>query len=257
MPTSAAAELGRRIEAGLIAQHRLLSAPVHATLAADLQMIATDGREASEQLVLDHLDLVAAIAERYAGRGLEHDDLVQEGSIGLLRAVTEFDYTAEEFATVAAWWIRRAMRRAIADHGGDGRVSAAAAAELGMSPRRASRLAGGPPELVSLDVPARPADPDEPAAPEAVAARLYDPDDPSTEALALAALDSAALDAALTELGDPAATVVRCRFGLGPGPPMSLQAASQATGLAPERVRQCEDRAIRRLRDRGSARLLA
>ena len=258
MPTSAAVavDLGSRIEAGLVAQHRLLSGP-DAPSMADLQIIAAEGRAAAEQLVLGHLDLVDAIAERYIGRGLERADVVQEGRIGLIRAVAEFDHSTEEFAQVAAWWIRRAMRQAIHDHDRGDRAPTTAVVELGMPAGRARYLAGGPPELVSLDAPARSADPDDPQAPEPMSAQLHDPDDPSTEGLALAALGSAALDSALTELGDPAATVVRCRFGLGPDPPMSLLAASRATGMAPERVRQFEDRAIRQLRDRGSARLLA
>jgi RNA polymerase sigma factor (sigma-70 family) len=257
MPTSAAvaAELGSRIEAGLVAQHRLLSGPDDDAMAADLQVIAADGRAATEQLIAAHIDLVHAIAERYKGRGLEQADVVQEGCIGLMRAVAEFDYTTEEFATVAAWWIRRAVRQAIHDY--EDPSPTTAEVELGMPAGRARYLAGGPPELVSLDAPAQSADPDDPEAPDPLSAQLYDPGDPSTEGLALAALGSAALDSALTELGDPAAAVVRCRFGLGPDPPMSLLAASRATGMAPERVRQFEDRAIRQLRDRGSARLLA
>lgn len=268
MPTTAmrATELGRSIEAGLMAEHRLANGPVDPSLAGDLRAVAAEGRAASEQLIRDHLPMVDAMALQYAGRGLDVPDLVQEGRIGLIRAVAEFDHTVDDFATIAPWWIRRAMVRAITAAGRDALPTRAAVCELGLSPQRARELGGGPPELVSLDAPARSADPDEIAdqhaigdlrydpddryGQEPIGALLYDPDDPSTEALALAALESAALAAALIELGDPAARVVRVRFGLGPGQPMSLSATSRVTGLTPERVRQCEARAIRQLRDR-------
>src|SRR5690606_11306190 len=110
-------ELAKRIEAGLYAEHRLISEPtMPASLRADLEIIAAEGRSAKNHLLEANLRLVVSIAKRYTGRGMAFLDLIQEGNLGLIRAVEKFDYTkGYKFSTYATWWIRQAITRAMAD----------------------------------------------------------------------------------------------------------------------------------------------
>ncbi|MGW3795447.1 sigma-70 family RNA polymerase sigma factor, partial [Micromonospora arida] len=110
-------DLARRIEAGLFADEKLATCtPVSAELRADLELIVAEGRAAKDHLLEANLRLVVSIAKRYTGRGMAFLDLIQEGNLGLIRAVEKFDYAkGYKFSTYATWWIRQAITRAMAD----------------------------------------------------------------------------------------------------------------------------------------------
>jgi RNA polymerase nonessential primary-like sigma factor len=114
-------ELAKRIEAGVFAQHVLDEAeanrtPMDKQYAADLRAIVRDGQRARNHLLEANLRLVVSLAKRYTGRGMPLLDLIQEGNLGLIRAVEKFDYTKGfKFSTYATWWIRQAITRGMAD----------------------------------------------------------------------------------------------------------------------------------------------
>jgi len=110
-------ELAKRVEAGLFAEEKLANGgDLDARLRADLATIAAEGRAAKNHLLEANLRLVVSIAKRYTGRGMAFLDLIQEGNLGLIRAVEKFDYTkGYKFSTYATWWIRQAITRAMAD----------------------------------------------------------------------------------------------------------------------------------------------
>src|SRR3954467_14998909 len=117
-------DLAKRIEAGLFAAEKMRAADaketkkIPAKLRRDLEWIAADGVRARNHLLEANLRLVVSLAKRYQGKGLTLLDLIQEGNIGLVRAVEKFDYTkGYKFSTYATWWIRQALQRAIADQG--------------------------------------------------------------------------------------------------------------------------------------------
>jgi RNA polymerase sigma factor (sigma-70 family) len=110
-------ELAKRIEAGLFAEEKLGTARSSTVkLRGELEWIAEDGRRAKNHLLEANLRLVVSLAKRYTGRGMLFLDLIQEGNLGLIRAVEKFDYTkGYKFSTYATWWIRQAITRAMAD----------------------------------------------------------------------------------------------------------------------------------------------
>ncbi|HEY8453072.1 MAG TPA: sigma-70 family RNA polymerase sigma factor, partial [Natronosporangium sp.] len=106
-------ELARRVEAGLYAEYRLAHGNDDADTRGDLALIAEEGRAAKNRLLEANLRLVVSVAKRYVGRGMAFLDLIQEGNLGLIRAVEKFDYTkGYKFSTYATWWIRQAITRA-------------------------------------------------------------------------------------------------------------------------------------------------
>ncbi|MFB9895089.1 sigma-70 family RNA polymerase sigma factor [Planobispora takensis] len=174
-------ELGKRIEAGLHARHLLDTDPeLPQVRRAELEAVAGDGAEARDRMIRANLRLVVSVAKRYAHRGLPLLDVIQEGNIGLIRAVDRFDHTRGcKFSTCAMWWIRQAIQRGLAEKGRMirlptrviddiarlGRIEGELAADLGRDPSLEELAAGAgqpvekvaavkrlPPEPVSLDI---------------------------------------------------------------------------------------------------------
>lgn len=227
-------------------------------------------RRAKERLVLANLRLVASVARRYLGHGMPIEDLMQEGAIGLMRAVDRFNYRrGYRFSTYAIWWIRRSITRAIADqsrlirlpvHVTDtlGRINktrlalrqrlgrapsrAELAKELGMSEEKLTELLRSSVEPLSLEMPV--GEEGENRLADLIPAG--DAHNPATEAAHMAVRD--ALMEVLAELTPRERDVIILRFGLDGAEPRTLEEVGNALGLTRERVRQIESSALAKLR---------
>ena len=266
-------ELARQVEAGLFAEERLAACPApdgDPLLAADLERLVVAGRMAKRRLIEANLRLVVSVAKRYAGRGLTMPDLVQEGNIGLIRAVEKFDYArGYKFSTYATWWIRQSVSRALADQARTIRVPVHVAELVNRAARVRRRLhqeRGAEPTVEEVA--------DQlglPAARVAEVLRLaQEPVSLHTpvgeeEDLALGDLiedgdatspvDSAAflllcehLDAVLSTLGERERRVVQLRYGLADGRPRTLEEIGCLFGVTRERIRQIECKSLVKLR---------
>jgi RNA polymerase primary sigma factor len=247
---------------------------------ASLQKIVDHGDRARETLIRANLRLVVAVARRYANGAVPMDDLIQEGNIGLLRAVEKFDHSlGHRFSTYAVWWIRQAVTRAIADQGrcirvpshmvacinrvvrATGRLAATMgreptteeiAAETGLPVERVRETSRVSADAVSLEVPCGDGD-------VHLGDMLVDMGAESPmDSLARAMLQDQ-LDALLREvLTERERQVLALRFGLRNGTTRTLEEVGSAVGVTRERVRQIEIRAMHKLRQRPCApRLLA
>jgi RNA polymerase primary sigma factor len=274
LTASGEVDLARRIEAGLFAEEKLLIAGdgrLDERLALDLDRLVVRGRLAKRQLIEANLRLVVSVAKRYIGRGLTMLDLVQEGNLGLIRAVEKFDYTRGfKFSTYATWWIRQAMSRAIADQARTIRVpvhvvelinrvirvqrrvlqergyeptAEEVAATLGLTTARVieiQRLAQDP---VSLQAPIGEEDDVN------LGDLIEDADLPSPAESAAFLLLREQLEAVLSTLADRERRVVELRYGLLDGRPRTLEEIGQLFGVTRERIRQIEHKTLGKLRD--------
>ena len=263
--------LAIRIEAGVLAGGRLASGvAADSPLGRDLEWLVEDGQRARDHMLEANLRLVVSLAKRFTGRGLSFLDLIQEGNLGLIRAVEKFDYTkGYKFSTYATWWIRQAIHRALADQARTIRVPVHVAELIGqMSRLRAQAVVdlGRDPtseELAeALNVPVDRVLELQKYARDAISLHLPIGEDAGTEfgdliedTEALAPPDVAAhgqlrheFEAALTHLTEREAGVMRMRFGLIDGEPKTLEEIGRLHGVTRERIRQVESKALSKLR---------
>ncbi|CAL9415938.1 RNA polymerase sigma factor RpoD [Streptomyces sp. enrichment culture] len=269
-------ELARRVEAGLFAEEKLSTTPdLDSRLAGDLDRLVVLGRMAKRQLIEANLRLVVSVAKRYVGRGLTMLDLVQEGNLGLIRAVEKFDYArGYKFSTYATWWIRQAMSRALADQARTIRVPvhvvelinrvvrvqrrllqergceptpAEVAAHLGLPPERVGEVLRLAQEPVSLHAPVGEEDD------LALGDLIEDGDAASPVESAAFLLLREHLEAVLSTLGEREREVVQLRYGLVDGRPRTLEEIGRLFGVTRERIRQIESKTLNRLRDHAYA----
>lgn len=269
-------ELARRVEAGLFAEEKLSTAPdLESRLALDLDRLVVMGRMAKRRLIEANLRLVVSVAKRYVGRGLTMLDLVQEGNLGLIRAVEKFDYArGYKFSTYATWWIRQAMSRALADQARTIRVPVhvvelinrvvrvqrrmlqergyeptpeEVAAHLDLLPERVSEVLRLAQEPVSLHAPVGEEDD------VALGDLIEDGDATSPVESAAFLLLREHLEAVLSTLGERERKVVQLRYGLADGRPRTLEEIGRIFGVTRERIRQIESKTLNKLRDHAFA----
>lgn len=269
-------ELARRVEAGLFAEEKLRLTPdLDSQLALDLDKIVVMGRMAKRRLIEANLRLVVSVAKRYVGRGLTMLDLVQEGNLGLIRAVEKFDYArGYKFSTYATWWIRQAMSRALADQARTIRVPVhvvelinrvvrvqrrmlqergyeptpdEVAAHLDLPGERVSEVLRLAQEPVSLHAPVGEEDD------VALGDLIEDGDATSPVESAAFLLLREHLEAVLSTLGERERKVVQLRYGLADGRPRTLEEIGRIFGVTRERIRQIESKTLNKLRDHAFA----
>ncbi|WTJ96752.1 RNA polymerase sigma factor [Streptomyces sp. NBC_01537] len=272
-------DLARRVEAGLFAEEKLNGTPdldtLDSQLAVDLDRLVVLGRMAKRRLIEANLRLVVSVAKRYVGRGLTMLDLVQEGNLGLIRAVEKFDYArGYKFSTYATWWIRQAMSRALADQARTIRVPVHVVELINRVVRVQRRLLqerGYEPSTdevgAQLDLPAERVSEVLRLAQEPVSlhAPVGEEDDVALGDLiedgdATSPVESAAflllrehLEAVLSTLGERERKVVQLRYGLDDGRPRTLEEIGRIFGVTRERIRQIESKTLNKLRDHAFA----
>ncbi|WP_121435191.1 RNA polymerase sigma factor RpoD [Actinomadura pelletieri] len=271
-------ELAKSIEAGLFAEEKMArTAVLSRGELLDLELLSREGTRAKQRLIEANLRLVVSIAKRYVGRGMLFLDLIQEGNLGLIRAVEKFDYTKGfKFSTYATWWIRQAITRAIADQARTIRIPVhmvetinklvrvqrqlhqdlgreptpeEIGLEMGLSPIRVVEIQRIAQEPVSLQSP--------------IGEEDSDLGDFIEDADAVVPIEAAAfillqdqLEDILGTLSEREQRIIQLRFGLTDGHPRTLEEVGREFGVTRERIRQIESKTLAKLRHPSRAQML-
>jgi RNA polymerase primary sigma factor len=264
-------KLARRIELCNLAQEELSKGKVPPNRQKELMRIIEDGRKAREHLIRANARLVVSVAKKYLGRGLPFLDLIQEGNVGLMRAIRNFDHRRGfKFSTYATWWIRQAITRALADHGRTIRLPvhmsdkvnrmlrvqaqltqrlsrsptrAELASELDVTPERLDHMMEIVRQPLSLQTPVGEEDED------VLGDFIEDTASPDPEIATSEAMVTEELRNQISALPPREQEVLQLRYGLGGDEPMTLNEVGNRMGITRERARQLEAQAIDRLRN--------